>query len=130
MLRFGRGLAGSARRLAVPAASSLNGPIGPHRRWSRARLSLTEIKEIRRASDVTVNDVVLACVTAGFRDLLAARGELADGLVVRSLVPVSLRGAGEHQPVSNKVSAVLANLPAGRPIRWPGSRTCTARWRR
>ena len=115
MLRFGRGLAGSARRLAVPAASSLNGPVGPHRRWCWVRLSLAEVKEVRRASHVTVNDVVLACITAGFRDLLAARGELADGLVVRSLVPVSLRGAGEHQPVSNKVSAVLANLPAGQP---------------
>ena len=38
-----------------------------------------------------MNDVVLAAITAGFRDLLSARGELADGLVVRSMVPVSLR---------------------------------------
>ncbi len=112
-LRFGRGLAGSARRLTVPSASSLNGPISPHRRWRWTKLSLAEVKEVRRAQDVTVNDVVLAAITAGFRDLLAARGELADGLVVRSLVPVSLRGADEHQPVSNKISAVLANLPAG-----------------
>jgi diacylglycerol O-acyltransferase / wax synthase len=113
LLRFGRGLAGSARRLAVPAASSLNGPISPHRRWTWTRLSLAEVKEVRRALGVTVNDVVLAAITAAFRDLLDARGELSDGLVVRSLVPVSLRGVSEHQPVSNKVSALLANLPAG-----------------
>ncbi|HEX9065204.1 MAG TPA: wax ester/triacylglycerol synthase family O-acyltransferase [Streptosporangiaceae bacterium] len=113
MLRFGRGLAGSARRLAAPAASSLNGPISPHRRWRWARLNLDEVKEVKRARGVTVNDVVLAAITAGFRDLLAVRGELADGVVVRSLVPVSLRGADEHELVSNKISAVLANLPAG-----------------
>ena len=115
VLRFGRGLAGSARRLAVPAASSLNGPVSPHRRWGWVKLSLAEVKEVRQASHVTVNDVVLACITSGFRDLLAARGELAGDLVVRSLVPVSLRGTDEHQPVSNKVSAVLANLPVGQP---------------
>lgn len=115
LLRFGRGLTGSARRLAVPSASSLNGSISPHRRWRWTTASVTEVKQIRRALDVTVNDIVLAAITSGFRDLLEARGELEDGLVVRSLVPVSLRGENEHQPVSNKVSAILVNLPVGEP---------------
>ena len=35
VMRFGRGLGGSARRLTAPSASSLNGPIGPHRRLQR-----------------------------------------------------------------------------------------------
>ena len=115
LLHFGRGLTGSARRLTVPSASSLNGSIGPHRRWTWTTASLTQVKKIRRALNVTVNDVVLAVITTGFRDLLEARGELADGLVVRTLVPVSLRGENEHQPVSNQVSAVLANLPVSEP---------------
>jgi WS/DGAT/MGAT family acyltransferase len=115
VLRFARGLTGSARRLAAPAASSLNGSISPHRRWRWTNASLTEVKQIRRALRVTVNDVVLAAITTGFRDLLDARGELEDGLIVRSLVPVSLRGEDEHRPVSNRVSAVLANLPVGEP---------------
>jgi diacylglycerol O-acyltransferase / wax synthase len=115
MLQFGRGLTGSARRLAVPSASSLNGPIGPHRRWTWTTASLTQVKKIRRARNVTVNDVVLAVITTGFRELLQARGELTDGLVVRTLVPVSLRGENEHQPVSNQISAVLANLPVSEP---------------
>jgi len=115
LLQFGRGLTGSARRLAVPSASSLNGPIGPHRRWTWTTASLTQVKKIRRARNVTVNDVVLAVITTGFRELLQARGELADGLVVRTLVPVSLRGENEHQPVSNQISAVLANLPVSEP---------------
>ncbi len=115
VIRFGRGLTGSARSLAAPSASSLNGSISPHRRWRWTSASLAEVKRIRRELDVTVNDVVLAAITTGFRDLLLARGELTDGLIVRTLVPVSLRAADEHGPVSNRVSAVLTNLPAGEP---------------
>jgi diacylglycerol O-acyltransferase / wax synthase len=111
MARFGRGLTGSARRLAVPSASSLNGSISPHRRWRWTSANLARVKQIRRAHNVSVNDVVLAAITSGFRDLLKARCELADGLVVRSLVPVSLRHDDEHGSLSNRISAVLVNLP-------------------
>jgi len=93
---FSRGLTGSARRLTAPSASSLNGPIGPHRRWAWTTASLSQVKEIRRALGGTVNDVLLAAITRGFRDLLEARGELTDGLVVRSLVPVSVRTEDEQ----------------------------------
>jgi diacylglycerol O-acyltransferase / wax synthase len=115
LLEFGRGLTGSARRLAAPSASSLNGPIGPHRRWAWTTASLSEVKEIRSALGGTVNDVLLAAITRGFRDLLEARDELTDGLVVRSLVPVSVRTADEQGVIANRVSAVLANLPVGEP---------------
>ena len=73
------------------------------------------MKEIRSALGGTVNDVVLAAITRGFRDLLEARGELTDGLVVRSLVPVSTRNQDEQGVTSNRVSAVLVNLPVGEP---------------
>jgi WS/DGAT/MGAT family acyltransferase len=115
LARFGDGLTRSAKRLTEPSASSLNGPISPHRRWIWTTASLSQVKRVSAAFGVTVNDVVLAVVTAGFRDLLRARGELADGLVVRSLVPVSLRGQSERQQVSNKISAILVNLPVGEP---------------
>ncbi len=115
ILGYGRGLASSARRLAAPSAASLNGPIGPNRRWAWGTAPLAEIKEIRSAHGGTVNDVLLAAITRGFRDLLDGRGELTDGLIVRSLVPVSVRAAGEQGMITNRVSAVLANLPAGEP---------------
>jgi diacylglycerol O-acyltransferase / wax synthase len=115
LLGFGRGLTGSARRLAAPSAGSLNGPIGPHRRWAWTTASLSEVKQIRRVHGGTVNDVLLAAITRAFRDLLEERGELSDGLVVRSLVPVSVRGKDEEGAVTNRVSAVLANLPVGEP---------------
>lgn len=110
---FGRGLAGSVRRLAEPSAGFLNGTIGPHRRWAWTTATLGDVKKVRVKHGGTVNDVLLTAITRGYRDLLAARGDLADALVVRSLVPVSVRGAGQHGDVTNRVSAVLVNLPVG-----------------
>jgi diacylglycerol O-acyltransferase / wax synthase len=112
---FGRGLTGSAKRLVVPSASSLNGSISPNRRWTWTTASLAEVRRIRHALDVTVNDILLAAVTTAFRDLLQARGELEDDVVVRSLVPVSLRADDDRNGVSNKISAILVNLPVGEP---------------
>ena len=111
LVAFTRGLTSSAWRLMVPSASCLNGSIGPGRRWAWTTASLTTVKRIRGELGGTVNDVVLAAITRGFRDLLMERGELSDGLVVRSLIPISIRLADERGVVTNRLSAVLANLP-------------------
>jgi WS/DGAT/MGAT family acyltransferase len=71
------------------------------------------VKAIRAALGGTVNDVVLAAITRGFRDLLAGRNELIEGQVVRSLVPVSVRSDAERGALNNRVSAVTVNLPVG-----------------
>ena len=60
--------------LRPPHASSLNGPIGPHRRWDWARSRLSDVKQIRNAFGGTVNDVVLTAIAGGFRELLACGG--------------------------------------------------------
>jgi diacylglycerol O-acyltransferase len=125
LLAFGRGLPGTARRLGGPAARSLNGPSGPHRRWEWIQADLGEVKRIRTVTGGTVNDVVLAAVTRGFRDLLAGRGQLAEGQVVRTLVPVSVRSQSEKGDLNNKVSAVLVNLPVGESD--PGKRVAVLR---
>ncbi len=96
--------------------SSLNGPLGPHRRYAWASTSVEDIKAVRKELGGTFNDVVLACITNGFRELLLSRGEDIDR-VVRTLVPVSVRprdtsgkavGDGTFE---NKVSAMFAELP-------------------
>ncbi len=115
VLEYGRGLAASAWRLAEPSAVFLNGPIGPRRRWAWTATSLAELKQIRAAHRATINDVVLAAITGAFRDLLAGRGELTEKMVVRSLVPVSVRGPEEAGVITNRVSAVLVNLPVSEP---------------
>ena len=115
LMGYSRGLAASVQRLAGPSASFLNGPIGPRRRWAWTTANLSELKQIRATHGGTINDIVLAAITGAFRDLLAQRHELTEGMVVRSLVPVSVRGPDEAGATTNRVSAVLANLPAGEP---------------
>jgi diacylglycerol O-acyltransferase len=100
-------------RLARPAFGGLNGPIGPHRRWSWARGSLAEVKEVRQRFGGTVNDVVLAAITAGFRELLLSRGEPVEGESLRTLVPVSVRSEAEHGQYNNRVSGYFVDLPVG-----------------
>ena len=91
---------------------SIEGTIGPHRRWTWARTTLADVKTIRTALGGTVNDVVLAAITKGFRELLLSRGDEIDNAVVRTLVPVSVRAAGDRT-ANNQVSAMIAELPVG-----------------
>jgi len=108
---FVSGMAHFAGVVRTPPPSSLNGPVGPHRRWLTARAQLADVKTIRAAHGCTVNDVVLATITRGFRDLLLARGESVEGRVVRSFVPVSVRSDDHHDRFNNEVSAIFADLP-------------------
>jgi WS/DGAT/MGAT family acyltransferase len=100
------------RELQPAPTLSIEGAIGPHRRWAAARAHLDELKAIRGALGGTVNDVVLAVIAGAFRDLLLARGDPVDGAVLRSLVPVSRRAADDHT-ASNQVSVIIAELPVG-----------------
>jgi WS/DGAT/MGAT family acyltransferase len=103
-----------AKQAITPTARSLNGPIGPHRRWAWTEGKFEEFKAVRMSFGGTVNDVVLASITGGFRDLLQGRGELSsEKLVVRSMVPVSVRQASQKGSLDNQVSAVFVDLPVG-----------------
>ncbi len=104
----------------IPAMSSLlphppsplAGPVGPGRVWASVDIPLVEVRATGRVLGATVNDVLLACVAGGFRDLLAHRGEPLEGRVVRNLVPVSLRPPGDGR-AQNRISGMLGHLPVG-----------------
>ena len=91
----------------------LNGPLGPRRDWGWVRADLDAVKAVKNRHGGTVNDVVLAAVAGGFRDLLLSRGQAVDGRTVRTMVPVSMRHTDEHGTLGNRVSAVFADLPVG-----------------
>jgi diacylglycerol O-acyltransferase len=124
-VRTAKGMASSSKSLArtvpslvkqaiTPTARSLNGPIGPHRRWAWTEGRFEEFKAVRTAFGGTVNDVVLTAITGGFRDLLQGRGELSsEKLVVRSMVPISVRRESQKGSLNNQVSAVFVDLPVG-----------------
>lgn len=92
-------------------ASSLSGPIGQQRRYTWANASLEDIRQVKRLLGGTVNDVVLAAITAGFRSLLISRGEQPRAHSLPSLVPVSLRPPGGESVYDNEVSAMILDLP-------------------
>jgi len=86
--------------------------------WAHAPLA--DVKAARAlAPGATVNDVVLAAVANGFRELLLERGTEPDEHGVRTLVPVSVRtkrddgAAAGDGTFNNKVSAMFAALPVG-----------------
>ena len=64
------GLSSLRGLLGASTARSLNGPLRAERQWVQARGSLADVKTIRRALGGTVNDVLLAAVSGGFRALL------------------------------------------------------------
>src|SRR4051794_21412038 len=95
-----------------PAPSTpLNVPIGPHRRVARGRAELADFKLVKDALGGTVNDVVLAVVAGGMRAWLHSRGVRTEGLELRALVPVSIRGDAERGDLGNRIAAMRGPLP-------------------
>src|SRR4051794_30022784 len=89
----------------------LNVEIGPHRRFVGLRCSLEDFKTVKNAFGGTVNDVVLAVVTGALRDWLHSRGMRTEGVELRALVPMSIRGEHEHNQLGNRLAAMRGPLP-------------------
>jgi diacylglycerol O-acyltransferase len=105
------GMARLLRHLTMTGHSSIEGSIGPHRVWTHASVPFGHVRDIRQTLGGTVNDVVLAAVTGGYRRLLEGRGDDPATTEVRSLVPVSVRGTDAHGVPDNRVSGLLLDLP-------------------
>src|SRR5439155_11403531 len=99
---------------AVPAPPSpLNVDTGPHRRYSWVDADLPVFKRIKDVLGGTVNDAVVAAVALGLGRWLRAEGHDTDGLVLRALIPVSVRAEAEFGALGNRVAAMFAPLPVG-----------------
>jgi len=93
--------------------SPLNVPIGTHRRYTWIDADLGRFKAIKNAQGGTINDVVLTAVALGLGTWLRARGRRTDHLVLRAMVPVSVRDEGEHDGQGNQVATMWVPLPVG-----------------
>ncbi len=89
----------------------LNVPIGPHRRFAFVRQELADYKRVKDALGGTVNDVVLAVVAGALRHWLRSRGVRTEGIELRALVPVSIRGEDERHQFGNRIAAMRGPLP-------------------
>lgn len=93
-------------------ATSLNGSVIAARACAYCSMSLAEVRAVKRAHGVTVNDVVLAVCGGALRHYLTERGELSDKPLT-AVIPVSVsapRGDGAASVMGNTVSVFGATL--------------------
>ncbi|HEU4898844.1 MAG TPA: wax ester/triacylglycerol synthase family O-acyltransferase [Actinomycetota bacterium] len=95
--------------------TSLNRPIGADRRLAVLRSRLEPVRQVAHAHQAKVNDVVLAAVAGGLRDLLAGRGEPVERLALRVMVPISLHHEQPGQGRGNQIAMMMVPLPLGEP---------------
>lgn len=92
--------------------TTLNRPVGNDRRMVLIRSRLDTARQVAHAHGAKVNDVVLAAVAGGLRDLLDHRGENAPGMAQRAMVTIS-----EHEDLlqaqGNKPGWMMVPLPLG-----------------
>jgi diacylglycerol O-acyltransferase / wax synthase len=93
--------------------SPFNVDIGPHRRYTFLDAQLAEFKAIKDSLGGTLNDVVLASVSLALGRYLRGHGHDTDGLVLKAMVPVSVRSKAQRGALGNQVAAMWAPLPVG-----------------
>ena len=83
---------------------------GPQK-FACAEIPLPDIKAIRGACGATVNDVILALVTATIRRYLELHGDHLKRRLLRIMVPVNLRGSASPDELGNRISLVPVTIP-------------------
>jgi diacylglycerol O-acyltransferase len=108
------GLGAMARVGLSPAPPSpFNVVIGPHRRYAWVDADLARMKAVKDAFGGTLNDAVLTAVTLAVGRWMRSQGHETDGLVLRAMVPVSVRADAQRGALGNRVAAMYAPLPVG-----------------
>jgi diacylglycerol O-acyltransferase len=107
-------LIGRDSKVMLPSAG-LRAPVVPfnrsvsaHRRWAFRDISMEDVKRVKNAAGLTVNDVVMVLCTGALRRWLLDHDALPEDPLVAA-VPVSIRTEG--QKLGNRVSTMLAPLP-------------------
>lgn len=106
-----RQMLGGRGHLTLPLTappSALNSRITGQRRYATQQVDMARLKAAGRATDATVNDVVLTLCSSALRRFLKRTNQLPPRSLIAG-VPVSLRAAGDTSS-SNAVSIMLASL--------------------
>jgi len=74
-------------------------------------ISLADVKTIRHTFGTSVNDVILALVTATIQRYSELHGENVQGRLFRMMVPVNLRGQDSTGELGNRISLVPVTVP-------------------
>lgn len=93
--------------------SPFNVEIGPHRRYTFLDADLASLKAIKDSLGGTLNDAVLATVSLALGRYLRREGHDTEDLVLKAMVPVSVRTKSQRGALGNQVAAMWAPLPVG-----------------
>ena len=83
---------------------------GPQK-FAYTAIPLEDVKEIRKNCGTSVNDVILAIVTATIRRYCELHGDPIKGRLFRMMVPVNLRGKEDVSELGNRISLVPVTVP-------------------
>lgn len=114
-VRQGLKFVGFQRRQRPPSIpfqaprTSFNAELTPHRRFAYTSVALDDVREIKDAYGVKLNDVVLALCAGSLRRYLEIGDELPGSPLIAQ-VPMSLRTDGDTNSVGTKVGAMFASL--------------------
>jgi WS/DGAT/MGAT family acyltransferase len=87
-----------------------NRSISAQRRFAMGSVALDEIKALKNTLGGTVNDVIMAICAGALRQYLLEHDALPSR-PLRAMVPVSIRTFDEDEPWTNRVSAIVVELP-------------------
>ena len=107
----GRGGAGPGVRAPK---TSFSGRLSPHRRFAFGKLPLDEVKAVKNAHEVTVNDVVVSICAGAVRRWLVEHDELPDDPLVAQ-IPVSVRSDEQIGTYGNKIMLMSVPLYTNQP---------------
>jgi len=108
LIRGGTDLPGLPR-MSVPR-TPFSGRVSEHRRFAFGALPLAEVKHVKNAFGVTVNDVVLALCATALRRWLDKRDELPRLPLVAG-IPISTRGELPDDSLANEVMLAMTTIP-------------------
>ncbi|MGE5081746.1 MAG: wax ester/triacylglycerol synthase family O-acyltransferase [Acidobacteriota bacterium] len=83
---------------------------GPQK-FAYTAIPLDQVKAIRKKCGTSVNDVILAIVTATIRRYCELHGDPVKGRLFRMMVPVNLRGNEDPAQLGNRISLVPVTVP-------------------
>jgi WS/DGAT/MGAT family acyltransferase len=105
--------------LALPSdpQTLFKGRLGVRKRVAWAEpLPLVEVKALSKVYGCTVNDILIAAVTAALRSYMLEQGEVPSrSTEIRATVPVNLRPLEHAKNLGNHFGLVFLGLPIGEP---------------
>jgi WS/DGAT/MGAT family acyltransferase len=111
----GRLLGTDRDRVALRAPKTrFSGQLSPHRRFAFGKLKLEEVKAVKNAHGVTVNDVIVSICAGAVRRWLEQHDDLPEEPLVAQ-VPVSVRTEDQMGTYGNRIMLMAAPLFTNEP---------------